>query len=449
MRSLFGGGGVGRRPGSPAGEGSGTVRRIVVFRQGSRIDLGEIRRMGGVVLRRLSLIHAVVAEFAEEGALAALDRRGDVLRVDEDLPLRLVGHQGEEGAGEEDPWEAGGGRSPGPPAPAGLRAWLRGACSRLGRLRPGWPERAEPWRGPRPPLPPAPAGGWQPVRGDAMLPWGVLRVRAPEAWRWSQGEDVHVAVVDTGVDLNHPALAGRIGPGVNLLHPGTPPADDNGHGTHVAGVIAAHGALLGVAPRVWIHPVKALDREGGGRLSHLVLGLEWCLQHRIQVVNLSLGSWTENPTMREAVRAASRSMVLVCAAGNAGPVPGTVLFPARYPEVLAVGAIERQNRVARFSSRGPELDLVAPGVDILSLWPGGGTRRLSGTSMAAPHASGSAALLLARGVPPREVPGRLRQAAQPVGTGDPREEGAGCVDAFGAVQAWLAGRRGAALTEAL
>ncbi|MDI3316355.1 MAG: S8 family peptidase [Bacillota bacterium] len=259
---------------------------------------------------------------------------------------------------------------------------------------------------------------------------------------------MHVAVLDTGVDLDHPALAGRIGQGVDLLRPGRPPEDDNGHGTHVAGVIAARGAVLGVAPQVWIHPVKALDPSGNGRLSDLVRGLEWCIQHRIQVVNLSLGSLTENRTMREAIRAASRSMVLVCAAGNSGPGEGTVLFPARYPEVLAVGAIDRQNRVARFSSRGPELDLVAPGVDILSLWPSGGLRRLSGTSMAAPHVSGSAALALAAGLRLHEVPARLRATAAPVDLADRRAQGAGCVDALSALEGG-GGRRAAGVTEAL
>ncbi|MDI3299260.1 MAG: S8 family peptidase [Bacillota bacterium] len=405
--------------------------------------------MGGVVLQRISLINAVVAEFAEEGALAALDRHGDVVRVDEDLPLRLVGEAGQEedeGPGSSDQ-EAGW-----PPGARGwrrARRWLRSTCERLHRLRPGRPAAPGPSRERRPSRPVVPPGRPLPPPGDAAVPWGVRRIQAPEAWEWSQGEEVHVAVLDTGVDLDHPALADRIGAGINLLRPGAPPEDDNGHGTHVAGVIAAHGSILGVAPRVWLHPVKALDQEGGGRLSHLVLGLEWCLQHRIQVVNLSLGSLTGNRTMREAVRAASRSMVLVCAAGNAGPSNGTVLFPARYPEVLAVGAIDRQNRVARFSSRGPELDLVAPGVDILSLWPSGGLRRLSGTSMAAPHVSGSAALALARGIAPREVPARLRASAEPVGSRDPQLEGAGCVDALAVVQASPAGRRGARATEAI
>lgn len=275
-----------------------------------------------------------------------------------------------------------------------------------------------------------------------QVPWGVERIEAPAAWAESTGEGVRVAVMDTGIDLRHPDLQDRLRPGYNALRPGSPPQDDNGHGTHVAGTVAATDdaiGVVGVAPRALLYPVKVLDRWGSGLLSDLVEGMRWCAENRMQVVNMSFGTTQDSRTLREAVRRLrDAGAVIVAAAGNEGP-PGegqrsSVTYPARYPEVIAVGAVDEQGRTARFSSRGPEVDVAAPGVGIPSTWPGRRYRSLSGTSMAAPHVSGVAALVLAAGggLSPGEVRARITGTAEDLGL-PAAEQGAGLVNARRAV----------------
>lgn len=251
-------------------------------------------------------------------------------------------------------------------------------------------------------------------------PWHLRRTGFPTAWRLagqrSHGRrPVRVALLDSGVDLSHPALKGLLGTGVNLIRPGEPPTDENGHGTHVAGIVAAasgawwweHGD-----PAVSLYPVKIFDQTGVGKIADIVAGLRWCCDNRMDIINLSFG--TDNrtsPALRREIEAAERAgVLLIGAAGNDGR-KGEVDFPGRYSQVVAVAACNRADRLAAFSSVGPEVDLIAPGAGVLSLAPGGGTARMSGTSMAAPHVTAAAALLLAAepGLKPRAV--RLRLAA--------------------------------------
>lgn len=265
---------------------------------------------------------------------------------------------------------------------------------------------------------------------SAELPWGVARVNAPAAWARTRGEGVKVAVLDTGIDCSHPDLRPNCERGYNAVGSGAP-ADDNGHGTHVAATVA--GALdgagvAGVAPRARLYPVKVLDRNGGGGVTSIIKGLIWAGRHRMDVANLSLSSPMGFLAMRAAVMyAAARGVTVVCAAGNDG---GAVNYPAAYPETIAVSALEREDRIAPRSSRGREIDLIAPGVDVRSAVPGGAWARYSGTSMAAPHVSGLAALAVARGARGREQVLRvLRAAARPIAGLREHEQGAGVVDA--------------------
>lgn len=227
------------------------------------------------------------------------------------------------------------------------------------------------------------------------LPWNLVAVQAPLVLDKARGSGIKIAIVDSGIDLHHPGLP-HTAEGYNALDPETSPEDDNGHGTHVAGIAAGNWQDgSGVAPEATIVPVKVLDSSGSGNLSDVVDGLNWCLSRNIPIVNMSLGSPRDTQTMRAAVAALwEAGLLAVAAAGNEGPRLGTVSFPARWPEVLAVAASTQDGRIAEFSSRGPQVDLAAPGQSILSTWPGGGTRTLSGTSMAAPHVSGGAALLM-------------------------------------------------------
>lgn len=234
------------------------------------------------------------------------------------------------------------------------------------------------------------------------LPWGVDRVDAELAWKKSVGQEVNVGVLDTGIDLKHPDLTERIKKGYNAIDPSKLPVDNNGHGTHVAGIIAATDnsiGVIGVAPAANLYPIKVLNDAGTGYVSDVIEGLEWAISNNLQVVNMSFGSNSGNEALKEAISLAYQAgLVLVAAAGNnAG---GSVTYPAAYPEVIAVSATDSSDNLAQFSSTGPEVDLSAPGTNILSTYKRSKYATLSGTSMAAPHASGAVAEVLATPINP-------------------------------------------------
>lgn len=272
-------------------------------------------------------------------------------------------------------------------------------------------------------------------------PWHIRRTGFPAAWRLAQARPaglrpVRVAFLDSGVDLRHPALQGMLGPGANLLKPGEPPTDENGHGTHVAGIIAsASGAWWSDSPRtlgVVLHPVKIFDRTGFGRIGHIIRGLHWCVEHGIEIVNLSFGTDLKTSrALEQAIQEVEQSgVLLVGAAGNDGR-RGEVDFPGRYPEVLAVAACTRSDRLAPFSSTGPEVDVIAPGSGVLSLAPGGGLVRMSGTSMAAPHVTAAAAMLMGLEpfLSPAAIRERVRSAAEWLPAVSSASQGAGLLRA--------------------
>ncbi len=250
-----------------------------------------------------------------------------------------------------------------------------------------------------------------------------------------EGEGVKIALLDSGIDPDHPDLRVNYRGGYDFVNLDPEPWDDNGHGTEVAGVLAAAEdgfGLVGVAPQAELYAVKVLGGNAHGAISDVVKGLEWAIQHGMDVVNMSLGTPEDSQALREAVRAAwAAGLVLIAPAGNESS--GAVLFPAAYPEVIAVSATTKADRLAPFSNFGPEVDLAAPGEEIPTTYPGGRYRLASGTSFAAPHVAGAAALLISSGVRDnREVRERLEQAAEELGL--PREEqGSGLVNAAAAV----------------
>ncbi len=229
------------------------------------------------------------------------------------------------------------------------------------------------------------------------IPVGVNQIKAPRAWECSQAKAIKVGVLDTGVDYQHPDLKSNYKGGISFVPDESTPMDFNGHGTHCAGTIAAaiNGAgVVGVAPAAYLYAVKVLSRSGAGQWSWLIAGIDWCVnKKRMKVISMSLGgSAAPNALKTMCDTAFKQGVLLVAAAGNAGPGPNTVGVPARYESVIAVSAVDSANQIPTFSSRGPEVELCAPGVDVLSTAPGGGYRKLSGTSMACPHVSGAAAL---------------------------------------------------------
>lgn len=278
-----------------------------------------------------------------------------------------------------------------------------------------------------------------------VLPWGVDRIDADLVWSTTTADAVKVGIIDTGIELSHPDLKNNIKGGYNAINPSSSANDDNGHGTHVGGTVAAVDntvGVIGVGPNIDLYAIKVLDRRGSGFLSDIIEGLDWAILKGLHVVNMSLGTSANIQSFHEAVkRVNDAGIVQVAAAGNNS---GAVNYPAAYPEVIAVSAIDSADKLASFSSRGPEVDLAAPGVGIYSTYRGQTYRTLSGTSMAAPHVAGVAALVLS--VPakcdtngdgacnPAEVQARLEGTAEDLGTvGKDNLYGSGLVDAYAAV----------------
>ncbi|MBI1974811.1 MAG: S8 family peptidase [Parcubacteria group bacterium] len=281
-----------------------------------------------------------------------------------------------------------------------------------------------------------------------VLPWGIDRVDAELVWPGGNTADpVKVGIIDTGIAKDHPDLKSNIKGGVNTINPRKSWNDDNGHGSHVAGIAAAVDnsiGVVGVGPAVDLYAIKVLNAAGSGYLSDVIEGIQWAVSNGMQVVNMSLGTGSDIPSFHEAVVAAkSAGVVVVAAAGNSG---GEVSYPAAYPEVIAVSATDANNVLASFSSRGAEVDLAAPGVSIYSTYKGSGYATLSGTSMAAPHVVGSAALVLNSLVgaydlnangrwDPDEVQKKLQDRAGDLGDlGFDSFYGWGLVNAYSAVQ---------------
>jgi subtilisin family serine protease len=269
------------------------------------------------------------------------------------------------------------------------------------------------------------------------LTWGVQRVRAPAAWQQTQGAGVRVAIIDTGIDSSHPDLVGQVDGGYSAITKSEAAdayQDDNGHGTHVAGTVAAlrdNRGVVGVAPMARLYGVKVLDADGSGNLSDVIDGIVWAASNDMQVANMSLGAPFGSDTMLRALRfAKGRGLIIVAAAGNSG---GSVGYPGAYPETIAVSASDSNDALAGFSSRGPEVDFIAPGVDIVSTKMGGGFVSYSGTSMAAPHVAGIAAMAVAQGWTglsgPDGVMNQLKKAARPVAALTAEQQGAGMIDA--------------------
>lgn len=238
----------------------------------------------------------------------------------------------------------------------------------------------------------AKAGATQPAQ---VLPWGIDRTDADLVWSGNNANSVKVGIIDTGISNNHPDLIANVKGGVNAINPIKSWKDDNGHGSHVAGVVAALNntiGVVGVGNAADLYAIKVLSANGSGYLSDVIEGLQWSVANGMQVVNMSLGTGSNVQSFHDAVIAAkSAGIVIVAAAGNSGGVVG---YPAAYPEVIAVSATDKNNGIAVFSSRGPEVDLAAPGVSIYSTYKGTGYATLSGTSMASPHVAGSAALVI-------------------------------------------------------
>jgi subtilisin len=270
--------------------------------------------------------------------------------------------------------------------------------------------------------------------------WGVKRIGAGTVHAAGNGgAEVKVAIIDTGIDYSHPDLDGNYQGGKDFVNNDTDPMDDNGHGTHCAGIVAAEddgSGVVGVAPQANLYALKVLDSGGSGYFSDVIAALQWAVDNDIEVTSNSYGSSRDPGSLVQAAfdNAASAGIVNVCAAGNSGRRNGTgdtVEYPAKYASCIAVAATDSGDSRAYFSSTGPEVELAAPGVYIYSTYLGG-YATLSGTSMACPHVAGTAALVIAAGI--GDVRTQLQQTADDLGAAgrDPLY-GYGLVNAAAAV----------------
>lgn len=240
--------------------------------------------------------------------------------------------------------------------------------------------------------------------GDPMRSqqWALDRVPFEAAWTVTRGRGVVVAIIDSGVNAAHQELSGSVLPGKDYVNAGSDARiDPNGHGTHVAGVIAAHVnnglGIAGAAPDVRILPIRVLDANGGGVASNVAKGIIWAADHGARVINLSLGGGQATGVRQAIQYANSKRAVVVAAGGNNYSTGNAPMYPAAYPEAIAVAAVDTNLTHPSFSNTGSYIDVAAPGVGIVSAWGSSRTAyaSASGTSMATPFASAEAAMIIA------------------------------------------------------
>ncbi len=252
--------------------------------------------------------------------------------------------------------------------------------------------------------------------------YGLRDIQAPGAWKRSTGKKkIIIAVVDTGVQASHPDLKSKLIAGYNFVGNNTNTNDDNGHGTHVAGIAAAatnNGiGIAGTAPNCRILPVKVLDAAGGGTIHQVVRGIQYAADRGAHVINMSFTGSERSKLEADAVAYARRKgAVLIGAAGNDGNK--TRCYPAAFSQVIAVAALDQGGKKASYSNYGSWVSVAAPGSNILSTYTPSTYQTLSGTSMAAPFASGVAGLLASRGLSGTAIRARLQNTADRIsGTG--------------------------------
>jgi len=367
----------------------GRERKIVVFKSGTKEEVKEnlIKKVGGRKIKDLRSINGKVVYLSKKEMNALLASR-EILRIDDDVEVFALAK------------------------PVKIQKAIK-------------PQPAE------------------------VLPWGVDRIDAEKVWQTTTGDPIKVAIIDTGVDVKHPDLIDNLKGGVSTVSYTTSYNDDNGHGTHVAGIVGAIDneiGVIGVAPKIDLYAVKVLDRRGSGYISDVIEGIEWVINQKKSqggdwIINMSLGTSSDVKSFYDEIKKAyDAGITMVAAAGNTG---GEVTYPAAYPEVIAVSATDQNNQIASWSSRGQEIDLAAPGVNIYSTYKGSTYKTLSGTSMAAPHVTGAAALVIDTKkcdfnsdnvCTPAEVQQRLEKTA--VDLGNPGKDelyGAGLVNVFNAL----------------
>lgn len=340
-------------------------KRYIITYNDQRL-LEEIKALGGKIELTFETIQAVAVLLPEEDA-KQLQNHPFVEAMEEDLPVSIS-------------------LSPQPSIP------LQEACNKKNALNcsDGYM---------LPAFPSSPVVKESGQSNGQTASWGIEKIGAPRAWQEKYtGKGVKIAILDTGIDLSHPDL--QFVKGISFVPNARTIQDEQGHGTHVAGIIAAKNndiGTVGVAPDAELYIVKVLNRYGEGFQSSLIKGIEWAMQQDVDIINLSLGGTFYVSALEEVINAAYRKgIIIVAAAGNRGNAAGntnTVEYPAKFANVIAVAATDQSDKRAEFSATGPEVELSAPGVDIYSTYINSSYIRASGTSMATPFVTGHLALL--------------------------------------------------------
>ncbi|MED3623322.1 S8 family peptidase [Neobacillus thermocopriae] len=276
------------------------------------------------------------------------------------------------------------------------------------------------------------------------VPKGVEMIQAPKIWEKTKGRGITVAILDTGCDMFHPDLKDQIVGGRNFTDDdnGNPDVfqDYNGHGTHVAGTIAAKqndNGVVGVAPEAKLLIIKVLNKKGTGQYEWIINGIHYAIEQKVDIISMSLGGPVDVPELHEAIqKAVQNNILVVCAAGNEGDGNDSTdefAYPGSYNEVISVGAIDLERNSSWFTNSNNEVDVVAPGEKILSTYLDGKYATLSGTSMSTPHVSGALALIkvlanasFERDLSESELYAQLIKRTVPLGN-SPKLEGNGLI----------------------
>lgn len=251
-----------------------------------------------------------------------------------------------------------------------------------------------------------------------VTPWGLGALGIPSLWTQTQGEGVRVGVLDTGAALQNADLIDAIEDAADFSGSRFGPLDLNGHGSHVAGTIAARDndtGCVGIAPKCKLLIGKCLGDDGSGSSRSVAQSILWAVERKADVISMSLGSPQASQEIYEAIRVAVKAgCFVVVAAGNSGPAENSVDFPGKWPECITVGALDKNRKVAQFSSRGKEVTVCAPGVGIVSVGHRVPLVQMSGTSQATPHVAGIVALCVAKhkkdgGSTPINTPAQMKE----------------------------------------
>ncbi|MDD2212331.1 MAG: S8 family peptidase [Clostridia bacterium] len=371
------------------------VRKIITLRNSGDIEFlkQSLERFGGKMIKKLPLVEGYLCEFpSEDDVSLAVRGEPDRLQAEDDLEFKLCWYPGE----------------------LFFKSFFPFAHLPL----------SKPMIKPKPyPL----------FFNKESAGWGLQRIGAPQVWSKLKERRVRIGIIDTGIDYYHPDLSENIKGGICTLDGKHQFMDDYGHGTHVAGIIGSTGrtiGLTGINPYVDFYIVKAFDKKGKGNLSDIIEGLDWLARRQVEIINMSFSTTETNQTFYRVIQYLDRrGIVLVAAAGNDGG-SNSVNYPARFPQVIAVSATDKLDRLAAFSSTGPEVDFCAPGVEIPSAWVGGRYEVKSGTSFAAPHLTGTVADLLNYygSLPPTRIKEIMASGAVKIQKLGQEQQGAGMVE---------------------